>query len=374
MKWSIVGLFLVGIAAAVSASVMIATIRVAPAAVATQRGVEETQIIVASKSMAAMSIVDASSVSLRTIQANGAPKNCLHQPTDVIGKLLLVPIVEGQVFTSAFFADEKSGARLASGLGKGMRAVSVSLKPEKAGLLYPGCVVDVLVSLNRPSKEGPSVKEAMAMTLLQSVQVLAIDDASVMTDATSADPSASETKTASRRDQRDRLVTLVVNSNQAKALQLAAQYGAISLALRNPLDAAPVDAESTMLSDLADEYTRIVAALGNQHVAIAQNDEPRHDQPAPSAPPAPKNPESASRESSRRGMDEKREVNGAAPIAVAGFAPKSEDVKWETLIARGQLVELVRFYRHGDFGSQTLPGTLQWFWDGHSVSSDKGGK
>ena len=262
MKWSIVGLLLLGIGAAVSASVLVVSLKSGgPTVTSTFLTPGEVQIMVAAKPMPAMSIVDARSVLIKSVPANEVPEHSMRQPTDVIGKLLIVPVVEGQALTPSCFADEKSGARLASTLADGMRAVSISLPPDKAGLLYAGCIVDVLVSINRPSTEGSRTKEAMSMTLLQGVSVLAIDDVSVMSEATSSDPTASETANANRRGRRDRLVTLKVKPVQARALQLADEFGDVSLALRNPLDVRPVETDSTMLSDLADEYTRLLAAI-----------------------------------------------------------------------------------------------------------------
>jgi len=282
MKWSIAGLMLLGIGAAVAASVLVASLKSGgPTVTSAVLTPGEAQILVAAKPMPAMSVVEANSVMLKSVPANEAPEHSMRQPTDVIGKLLIVPVVEGQVLTTTCFADEKSGARLASTLADGMRAVSLSLAPDKAGLLYAGCVVDVIVSLNRPSTEGSGIKEAMSMTLLQGIGVLAIDDTSVMSDAPTSGTSASETANSNRRMRRDRLVTLKVNPVQARALQLAGEFGDVSLALRNPLDVNPVKTDSTMLSDLADEYTRLLAAI-----APLQATEPKADvHGQPSNPP-----------------------------------------------------------------------------------------
>ena len=369
MKWSIAGLLLLGVGAAVSASILVATLKAGGSTVAvTSLTPTEMQIMVAARPMPAMSIVDARSVSTKTVPANEAPANSMRRPTDVIGKLLTVPIVEGQVLTSGCFADEKSGARLASALVNGMRAVSVSLTPDKAGLLYAGCVVDVLVSLNRPSTEGSGIKEAMSMTLLQGVEVLAIDDTSVMSEADSSEPPATETAASTRRGRNDtRLVTLMVNSNQAKALQLASQYGAVSLALRNPLDTASVETDSTMLSDLADEYTRIVAALSPPQLG-----EPKADDPS-----QPSNPTQTDQgtQADRTGQDNaawmkairEQLAEDKAPLPAGMLvAQMPEDPKWEVLVNRGGQLELVRFHRPGEL---LLQDAIDWVWEGRAFSA-----
>ena len=52
----------------------------------------------------------------------------------------------------------------------------------------------------------------------------------------------------SKRLNRGLLVTLMVDSQQGEALQLAMEHGVISLALRNPKDTGLVDRDATLLS------------------------------------------------------------------------------------------------------------------------------
>lgn len=365
---------MLGIGAAISASLLVVSLKLTPPANASISTTPlETQIVLASRPLSAMSIVDGQSITLKTVPLAEAPKNAMRLPTDVVGKLLTVPVVEGQPFTSSCFADDKSGARLASALKDGMRAVSISLKPEKAGPLYPGCIVDVLVSLNRPSTEGSGAKEAMSMTLLQGVEVLAIDDVSVMSDEALAEPSKPETSTSPvKRDRKERLVTLMVNSNQAKALQLAAQYGGVSLALRNPLDAAVVETDSTMLSDLADEYSRIVAALTPPQAAAIPQNQNQASAPAvapnagPANVPAGITPEQAAEIVALR--DERAPKQPAEPAVSA----KPEDPKWDVMINRSGDIEVVRF-RHNPLSFEGFKGGLDWIWEGRAKTSNGGG-
>ncbi|MEK7326959.1 MAG: hypothetical protein AAB217_17080, partial [Chloroflexota bacterium] len=167
-----------------------------------------------------------------------------------------------------------------------------------------------------------------------------------MSDPASSEPSTPETAASARRGQRDRrLVTLMVNSNQAKALQLAAQYGVVSLALRNPLDTALVETDSTMLSDLADEYTRIVAAL-----SPPQSGEPKADDHS-----QPSNPTQTGQDTraDRPGQDHAALMNARREQLAEDKAPRParlligqpEDPKWETLVNRSGQIELVRFRR-----------------------------
>ena len=260
MKWSVVILILLGVVAAASASILVASLKAGPkplmpTAVQTPKDVD---ILVAKKELPAMTVLDADAVTVKKIPIGDAPEGFVGSPVGAIGKLLAVPVLEGQALTQDCFATDASGAHLASTLTDGMRAISVSLTPDKVGLLYPGSIVDVLVSLTIPSDDGNQRGEAVVMTLLQGISVLAIDDQTIL----SGGKESSDIEHIGRS--RSRIVTLKVDSKQAKALQLATRFGAVSLALRNPLDTRSVDQDTTFLSELKNEYSGLLARLAGR--------------------------------------------------------------------------------------------------------------
>ena len=124
-----------------------------------------------------------------------------------------------------------------------MRAVSVPVSKHSVmgGLLYPGSIVDVVATF-RLSNNDRATGEAISTTLLHGVQVLAIQQKSIMSGPDSEEQSAPPASV------RELTVTLMVDSKQAQALQLAMEKGSVSLAMRNPLDKDPVDAEAMVLS------------------------------------------------------------------------------------------------------------------------------
>jgi len=156
-------------------------------------------------------------------------------------------VVEGQVLTRYCFVTEGTGAQLASALPYGMRAVSVPIAGHSlmGGLLHPGSVVDVLATFKlRTGKESRG--QAISTTLLHSVQVLAIEASSIVSKPDDGKEGALGRKSVSVGSRLT--VTLMVDSRQAEALQLAMENGHISLAMRNPLDKRPVDVDATVLS------------------------------------------------------------------------------------------------------------------------------
>ena len=127
------------------------------------------------------------------------------------------------------------------------------------GLLYPGSVVDVVASFRLPSVPGTPSGQVVSATLLQGVRVLAVGTRSIVSERNESAEMVSEQHKIDRR--RARLVTLMVNPEQAEALQLATEHGEISLALRNPLDEEVVPSRGVILSDLSQDVARRLAEL-----------------------------------------------------------------------------------------------------------------
>jgi pilus assembly protein CpaB len=271
MKWSIAVLGLLGVAAAACAAVLVATLRAEAgsrvAARAASSEPKEVEIVLAARDLPAMAMLDASGVATKRVPRAEAPEEYYSQTFQVIGKVLAVPVLAGQVFQPISFVEKGSGQELAAALEDGMRAVSVSLPGDAGneGVLYPGSVVDVLVSLKVPG-EIHGQTEAISSTLLQGVKVLAIENASIV----SGERKSQYTGGPSRK----RNVTLLVNARQAILLQLAREYGEISLAMRSPLDESPADAAGVLLSELSPEYLK----------RLGKATEPTAAEPVPAPP------------------------------------------------------------------------------------------
>jgi pilus assembly protein CpaB len=241
MKWGVLILVVLGVVAALSAALLIsgsplnrrAGLKVSP----------EDDVVLAVKSVPAMSVITSSDITKGKGLRKTLPEGYLSSPVQAIGKVLDVPVVEGQVLTKSLFVSDGTGAQLAAAIPEGMRAVSITLSntSNRGGLLYAGCVVDILASFKLGQGEGG---QAISTTLLRGIQVLAVEGTSVVSkDAEEKAPGQIE-RTASR----DLTVILMVDPKQAEALQVAKEYGTISLAMRNPLDKSPVDVDATVLS------------------------------------------------------------------------------------------------------------------------------
>jgi pilus assembly protein CpaB len=205
-------------------------------------GKGEANAVIAATSLPAMSLITSQNITIKKVSRKGLFANSFSEPAQVVGKVLAVPVIEGQVISKSFLISEGTGAQLAAVLQPGMRAVSVPVSASSimGGLLYPGCLVDVIATFRLRYQDERG--QAISTTLLHSVQVLAIQDESIIS---KIDPSS---RSGSHSSEGQVTVTLMVDTRQAEALQLAMDSGKISLAMRNPLDQKTVDTEGMVLS------------------------------------------------------------------------------------------------------------------------------
>jgi pilus assembly protein CpaB len=153
--------------------------------------------------------------------ANAVPAGAFTDPKDVMGRGLILPVIQNEPILPMKLASKDSGAGLPPAIPAGLRAVSVKVNEVigVAGYVLPGTHVDVVVTLN------PSDKHEMitSKVILTNVQVLAA--------GTKIDRETDKNKPIPVS-----VVTLLVNPDEAERLTLASSEGKIQLALRNPLD------------------------------------------------------------------------------------------------------------------------------------------
>lgn len=128
---------------------------------------------------------------------------------------------------------------LALQLAPEMRAFTIHIPTagsSVAGFILPGNKVDVLLTVS----DLPSLKDTgpMTVTLLQAVEILAVDQQLEAPPANKMDPKELHS------------VTLAVTAKQAAKLALAASRGTLNLALRNPTDEVGVTTDPVTLADL----------------------------------------------------------------------------------------------------------------------------
>jgi pilus assembly protein CpaB len=151
---------------------------------------------------------------------NAMPAGAIHDPNEVIGRGLILPLVQFEPILPMKLASKEAGSGLPPAIPQGMRAVSVRVDEVigVAGYVLPGTHVDVVATVNPTSQHT----DITAKVILTNVLVL-----------------AAGTKIDRNTDNKPMpvsVVTMLVTPEEAERLTLASGEGKIQLALRNPLD------------------------------------------------------------------------------------------------------------------------------------------
>jgi pilus assembly protein CpaB len=153
--------------------------------------------------------------------ASSVPAEAMSDPKEIIGRGLVMPVVQYEPILPMKLASKEAGAGLPPIIPPGLRAVSVRVNEVigVAGYVVPGTRVDVLTTIN----PGQNLQTMTSKVILTDVQVL--------TAGTKLDNTTDKDKPIPVS-----VVTLLVNPDEAERLTLASSEGKIQLALRNPLD------------------------------------------------------------------------------------------------------------------------------------------
>ncbi len=329
MKLGIIILVALGLIAAACAALLVGALGTGSST--TVQAASGIEVAVAKRSLPAMTVVTLEHVAKQRVAKNDLPQGqgLLLDPARVIGRVLAVPVVEGQVLTDSCFVLEGTGAQVLAAMPDGMRAVTLSLSGRAvpdALFLYPGSVVDVLFSFKLSAK---SVGEAGSLTILSGIQVIAVDGASVVSNP------EQEATAKTRRAGGSVQVTLMVDQKQAEALQVLADNGNISLTIRNPLDKSTGDMQATVLSE--GQLARLSSLLTAEGVAAPQKQRAMQDW-------------LAAQLLGPKDANESPQGNGAssapAPVPQPSFAeqsPSRPNPRWGVEVIRGKETKTEEF-------------------------------
>lgn len=247
MKYTVILLVVLGVIAAISAVFLVQMMRVN---MTDGRGTRAVDVVLLKKSLPAMSVLTSDAIEISKVKAKEAPAGFLSNSTQAVGRVLRRGAVQGQVLTIDLLVAQGSEALFAAEIEPGMRAVSVALSNNSVsgGLLYPGCIVDVLATFKLSGSNRNEIKgEAISTTLLYGIRVLAVPGESIVSQQEDETKEKSAPKASASSNQRVTVV-LLVDPKQAEALQLAMDNGTVSLAMRNPLDQQQIRSEATVLN------------------------------------------------------------------------------------------------------------------------------
>ena len=160
---------------------------------------------------------------LKTIQwpTGNVPEGSFSNPEELVGRGLVMPVVQNEPFLPSKLAPKEAGAGLPPVIAPGYRALSVRVNDVVgvAGYVLPGTRVDVVATVN-PTQQPTDVTSKVILT---NVLVLAAG-------------TKIERDGEGNKPIQVAVVTLLVNPDEAERLTLASTEGKIQLALRNPMD------------------------------------------------------------------------------------------------------------------------------------------
>ncbi len=221
-----------------------------------QRAVAASQVEMTTVLVAAVDVPRGAMVTPDILTVHNWPKSmvqagAIRNRDDALDRAVIVPLVRGEPILEAKLADKSAGRGLAAMIPIGMRAFTIHT-PHVAGgvggFIQPGNRVDVLLT-TRTSKSDETGGGATT-TLLQNVQILAVDQSLDPTDKNSVDP------------QQMKSVTLLVTPDQVAKLDLGMNEGKLHLSLRNPEDMHESKARPATLAQLRFHQERPNPAEG----------------------------------------------------------------------------------------------------------------
>ena len=159
-------------------------------------------------------------------------------PKQAVDRGVIATLAENEPVTAFKVAGPESGSGLPPVIPEGMRAISIRINEivGVAGFVVPGTHVDVVLAVNNPGAAHGT--EPMARTVISNVLVLTAGTRFDQQEAKNGQP------------QRSAVVTLAVLPEDGERIALASTQGDLSLALRNPADAAPTQTPGMKLSVL----------------------------------------------------------------------------------------------------------------------------
>jgi pilus assembly protein CpaB len=213
-------------------------------------------VVVAAADLDVGAEIDKKDVQIIEWPANAMPAGAISNPDEVIGRGLVMPMIQNEPFLPMKLALKGAGAGLPPAIPPGLRAVSVRVNEVigVAGYVLPGTHVDVVATVS-PSEKHDDMTSKVILT-----DVLVLAAGTKIERATDKDKPMPVS-----------VVTLLVNPEEAERLTLASNEGKIQLALRNPLDKTAVTTRGVRPSGLLGNAppVRQVARTRTAHAASA---------------------------------------------------------------------------------------------------------
>jgi pilus assembly protein CpaB len=205
-------------------------------------GGDVDRVVVVAVEVPSGTTLTADMVKARDWPKNLVPAGALKDVDDAVGRTCLTRLVPDEPVQDARLGPKGGPGGIAALIPPGMQAVTIQVPNVSVGVggfILPRSKVDVLLAVSSNySVTEQAFGGGTATTLLQNVEVLAVNDR--------VEPTADN-----KMDPKDlRSVTLLVTPYQATLLALGQTKGTLQLSLRNPLDTKVTNPPPVTLRDL----------------------------------------------------------------------------------------------------------------------------
>jgi pilus assembly protein CpaB len=206
---------------------------------------EIVPVVVASTNVPRFGTLTADQLKIRELPSDMVPSGAFSRIEDVVDpenpRAVFSGLVRDEIVLEGKLSAKGKGRGMATAVRHGMRAFTIStttLASGVAGFILPGSKVDVLLTVTRTGGQNDPTGGGQTSTLLQNVEILAVDQLVKPPNENRVDPKEL------------RSVTLLVTPQQAAKLDLGQNKGILHLTLRNPEDDSQAATRPATLADL----------------------------------------------------------------------------------------------------------------------------
>jgi pilus assembly protein CpaB len=242
-------------------------------------------IAVAGAAIPRGALVSADSVKMREYPKDLVPAGAITRLEDAVERWVNIPLAKDDPLVEVKLLAKGAGG-ITRLIPKGMRAFTIhtpGVESGVAGFILPGSRVDVLLTVSNPGTIDDATGGGSTTTLLQNVEILAVDQRLEAPSENKVDPKEL------------RSVTLLVTPNQAAKLDLGQNKGTLHLSLRHPEDNAPAVTTPATLAELRfhqekpwDERAKgVLAAFVDSVVQLKKQQDAKQSASAPPSEVAP---------------------------------------------------------------------------------------
>jgi pilus assembly protein CpaB len=199
------------------------------------------KLVVAKEDVGPGSVLTDAQLTLREVPAEGASTYAFTSVADVVGRVVTTQLVKNQSVLETLLAPKGALGGVQAMVPDGYRAVTLEVNEYSgvAGLLTPGCHVDLVQTIHVKGDEGGM----MAKTIVENLRVIAVGRRLSHIAPAAAGGGAPEPELA-------KSVTVLATAEQAEAIDLATHVGQPRLVLRNVLDGKSAGTKGITVAEL----------------------------------------------------------------------------------------------------------------------------